>query len=132
MNDETKEQMRFVLDDDSELMRAALAPDSDLDEENKQMNRELTTRHEQILAKLDPDELLSQEDLQLTRDANEIHGNDSENLNGRHKEAMALQDWLDKNPKTPTRAEHRARSDAVKWCVNRQVYIGGPSQVSRR
>lgn len=39
MSKKIKEQMIFVLEDDNELMRAALDPDSDLDEENKQMCR---------------------------------------------------------------------------------------------
>ena len=82
MNPAIKEQIRFVLEDDNEVMAAAL--DSDLDDQNKQMNRELIQRHNQILAKLDRDELPSQEDLQIIRDANEIHLNDSDNLNGRH------------------------------------------------
>ena len=122
MNQAIEDQVRFVLEDDNELMRAACAPDSDLDDENKQMNRELIQRHEEILAKLDRGEVLSQEDLVLVRDANEIHANDGLNLNGRHKEAMALEDWvdnmielsmdqamkilegwLDRDPKTPTR-----------------------------
>jgi hypothetical protein len=60
------------------------------------MNQELIKRHEQILAKLDKGELLSQEDLQLIRDANEIHVNDTGSLGGHHKEAIALEDWLDK------------------------------------
>ena len=68
MDDEIRETVRFVLADDDEGMRAALEPDSDLDEENKQMNRELIQRHGQILAKLDRDEVLSQEDLVLIRD----------------------------------------------------------------
>jgi len=96
MNEEIKEQIRFVLEDDNELMRAALDPGSDLNEENKRMNRQLIKRHEQILARLDKGEQLRQEDLQLVRDANEIHLNDEGNLNGRHKEAVALNEWLDK------------------------------------
>ena len=95
MDDEIREQTRFVLEDDNELMRAALRPGSDLDARNKQMNRELIRRHEKILAKLDKGELLSQEDMQLVRDANEIHLNDEDNLNGRHKEAVELDNWLD-------------------------------------
>ncbi|MFC1636536.1 hypothetical protein ACFL5Z_17025 [Planctomycetota bacterium] len=94
MNPEIKEQISFVLDDDNELMQAALADDSDLDEQNKQMNRELIKKHEQILDKLDKNEQLNQEDLQLIRDANEIHLNDTINLNGRHKEAVELGNWL--------------------------------------
>lgn len=39
--------------------------------------------------------MLSQEYLQLVRDANEIHLNDEDNLNGRHKEAVELDNWLD-------------------------------------
>jgi hypothetical protein len=95
MNRAIKRQIVFVLEDDNELMTAALDPDSDLDEENKQMNRELIKRHERILAKLDKGEALSQEDLILIRDADEIHVNDALNLNGRHKEAMELEAWLD-------------------------------------
>ena len=95
MDDGIREQTRFVLEDDNELMRAALRPRSDLDARNKQMNRELIRRHEKILAKLDKGELLSQEDMQLVRDANEIHLNDEDNLNGRHKEAVELDNWLD-------------------------------------
>ena len=96
MNRAIKEQMRFVLDDDDELMTAALSPTSDLDPENKQMNRELIKRHEEILAKLDRGEGLSLEDLILVRDANEIHVDDAQNLNGHHKEAIALEKWLDR------------------------------------
>jgi len=95
MEDEIGEQIRFVLEDGNEGLRAALDPDSDLDEENKQMNRELIQQHEQILAKLDRDEPLSQEDLVVVRDANEIHVNDSLNLGGRHEQAVALDKWLD-------------------------------------
>lgn len=93
MNPAIKEQIRFVLEDDNEVMAAAL--ESDLDEENKQMNPELIQRHNQIRAKLDRDEMPSQEDLQLIRDANEIHLNDSDNLNGRHAQAVELDRWLD-------------------------------------
>jgi len=95
MNKEIEEEIRFVLEDDNELMRAALQPGSGLDARNKQLNRELIKRHEKILAKLDKGELLSQEDLQLVRDANEIHLNDEDNLNGRHKEAVEIDNWLD-------------------------------------
>jgi hypothetical protein len=120
MNRAIKKQLIFALEDDNEVMTAAL--DGDLDEENKQMNRELIKRHEKILEKLDRGEALSQEDLILVRDANEIHVNDGLNLNGRHKEAMGLEawldnrielsmdegmeileDWLDRDPKTPPR-----------------------------
>jgi hypothetical protein len=121
VNKSIKDQIIFALADDNELMTAAL--NGDLDEENKQMNRELIQRHEEILAKLDRGEMLNQEDLVLVRDANEIHANDGLNLNGRHQEAMALEDWLDhmmelsmdeamrileewldRDPKTPVRA----------------------------
>lgn len=93
MNDRIKEMIRFVLEDDNELMTAAL--NGDLDEENKQMNRELIQEHEQILAKLDRGQVLSQEDLILVRDANEIHVNDALDLGGHHKQALALAEWLD-------------------------------------
>jgi hypothetical protein len=95
MNEEIKEQIRFVIEDDDELMRAAIMPGSDLDARNKQLNRELIKRHEKILEKLDKDQALCQEDFQLVRDANEIHLNDEDNLNGRHKEAVELDNWLD-------------------------------------
>lgn len=94
MNDQIRETIRFVLHDDNEGMRAALCPDSDLDPENKQMNQEVTQRHKQILAKLDNDEALSQEELVLIREANEIHMNDTLDLNGHHKEGLALEEWL--------------------------------------
>ena len=122
MNKTIRDQISFALEDDNELMTAALDPDSDLDEDNKQMNRELIQRHKEILGKLDRGEVLSQEELVLVRDANEIHVNDGLNLNGRHKEALALEDWLDnmielsmdqamkileewldRDPRTPTR-----------------------------
>lgn len=95
MNPTIKEQIRFVLEDDNELMQAALDPNSGLDEEDRHMNQELIQRHERILTKLDRDELPSQEDLQLIRDVNEIHLNDTVNLNGHHEHAWELDAWLD-------------------------------------
>jgi hypothetical protein len=94
MNQAIKETIRFVLEDDNEGMRVAIEPDSDLDPDNKQMNRELIQRHEQILAKLDRDEALNQEDLVLIRDANEIHVNDTLDLGEHHKQALMLKEWL--------------------------------------
>jgi len=93
MNRAMKRHIRFVLQDDNEVMSAALT--GDLDEENKRMNRELIKQHEIILAKLDRDETFSQADLQLIRDANEIHLNDAANLNGHHRQAVKLDRWLD-------------------------------------
>ena len=49
MDERIREQVRFVLKDDNELMQAALRPGSDLDARNKQLNRELNKRHEKIL-----------------------------------------------------------------------------------
>jgi len=95
MNTAIKEHFRFVLEDDNELMSAALDKYSDLDDENKRMNRELIKKHEQILAKLDKNKQLSQEDFQLVRDANQIHLNDAEELYGHHKQATELESWLD-------------------------------------
>jgi hypothetical protein len=95
LDEKIKEQAIFVLEDDNELMRAALRPGSDLDARNKQLNRELISKHEKILDKLDKDELLSQEEFQLVRDANEIHLNDIINLNGRYEQAVELDNWLD-------------------------------------
>jgi len=93
MNAAIKKHIQFVLEDDSEVMSAALT--GDLDDENKRMNRALIKRHEAILAKLDNGKTLSQEDLQLIRDANEIHLNDGANLNGHHRQAVKLDRWLD-------------------------------------
>ena len=95
MDESIREQIRFVLEDDNELMAAALDKYSDLDAENKQMNRALIKQHEKILAKLDDGESLSQEDLHLVRDANEIHLNDTEEMYGHHKQAVELDSWLD-------------------------------------
>jgi predicted nucleic-acid-binding Zn-ribbon protein len=96
MNPAIREQVRFVLDDDNELMTAALDEHSDLDAENKRLNRLLIKRHEAILAKLENEERLTQEDLRLVRDANEIHLNDEGNVAGHHKEAVELDEWLGK------------------------------------
>lgn len=89
------------MEDDNEIMEAAMAPDSDLDDENKQMNRELIKQHKVIIAKVEKDEPLTQLDLQLIRDANEIHLNDEADLNGRHKQAVKLDKWLDKMTEMP-------------------------------
>jgi hypothetical protein len=95
MNEQIKRQIVFALDDDNEVMTAALDEHSDLDEENKRLNRLLIKRHETILVKIEKGQALTQEDLVLIRDANEIHVNDSQNLNGRHRQAIALNAWLD-------------------------------------
>jgi hypothetical protein len=95
MNESIRRQIIFVLEDDNEVMTAALDPDSDLGEENKQMNRELIKKHESIIAKVEKGKQLPQVDLQLIRDANEIHFNDKDNLNGHHAEAVKLNDWLE-------------------------------------
>ena len=95
MNKAIKEQILFVLEDDNEVMFAALDPDSDLDEDNKQMNRELIKEHNQIIKKVERDERLTQHPLQLIRDANEIHVNDTANLAGHHERAIELDHWLD-------------------------------------
>ncbi len=95
MNRTIKRQIVFVLEDDNEVMTAALDPDSDLDEENKRLNRLLIKRHAAILSKIERGQPLTQEDFVLIRDANEIHVNDALNLNGRHRQAMALNEWLD-------------------------------------
>ena len=122
MNPAITEQIRFALEDDNELMATALDKYSDLDAENKQMNRQLIARHNEILGKLDGGVALSQDDLQLIRDANQIHLNDAEELYGHHRQAVELnvwldnvielskneamrilERWLDKDPKTPAR-----------------------------
>jgi hypothetical protein len=95
MDEEIKEQIRFVLEDCNEGMRTGIQRHSDLDAESKQMSWDLIEKHEQILAKLERGEGLSQKDMVLVRDANRIHRNDEQNLYGRHKEARALEEWLD-------------------------------------
>ena len=95
MNEKIKEQIVFVLEDDNEVMSAGLERGSDLDEENKQMNRELIQEHKRIIEKLEKNELLTQLDLQLIRDANEIHLNDEANISEHHKQAVELDHWLD-------------------------------------
>ena len=93
MEEKIKQQILFVLSDDNEIMTAAL--DSNLDEENKRMNRELIKKHEAIIGKVENNKQLSQENLQLIRDANEIHLNDAGNINGHYKQAVELDNWLD-------------------------------------
>jgi len=88
-----KEQILFVLEDDNEVMTAAL--DSDLDEENKEMNRDLIKEHERIIEKVENGEQLTALDLQLIHDANEIHLNDEIDLGQHHKQAVMLDKWLE-------------------------------------
>lgn len=92
MNKNIKEQIIFVLEDDNEVMTSAL--DSDLDKQNKQMNRELIKEHNKIIDKVEAGKELTKLDLQLIRDANEIHLNDKINLAEHHKEAVELEKWL--------------------------------------
>jgi len=96
MNQQIKDQIIFALEDDNELMTAALNPDSGLDAENKQMNRELIREHERIIGKVEKSKQLTPYDLQLIADANEIHRNDVDNLGGHHQEAVRLDRWLAK------------------------------------
>lgn len=96
MNNKLKKQAIFALEDDNEVMTSALDPDSYLDEDNKQMNRELIEKHNVIIGKLENDEELTSEDLQLIRDANEMDVNDEENIREHHFEGIELQEWLDK------------------------------------
>jgi hypothetical protein len=96
MNKEIKQEIIFVLEDDNEIMSAAIEPGSDLDKENKQMNRKLIKKHEAIIARVKKGGKLTQGDLVLIRDANEIHLNDQDNINGHYKQAVGLNDWLDK------------------------------------
>jgi len=93
MEEKIKQQILFVLSDDNEIMTAAL--DSNLDKENKRMNRELIKKHEAIIEKIKNNKLPSQEELTLIRDANEIHLNDAGNINGHYKQAVELDNWLD-------------------------------------
>jgi len=88
---ELKDMAIFVLEDDNSVMTSALDPDSDLDEENKEMNRELIEDHRKIINKLENDEELTKDDLILIQDANEIHVNDEINLNEHHEQAVKLE-----------------------------------------
>ena len=97
MNKEIKKQILFVLEDDNEVMTAAWS--SDLDEENKRMNRELIKEHEKIIAEVEQGKGLTQKDLVLIRDANEIHLNDAENLQEHHWQAVKLNQWLEEQTK---------------------------------
>lgn len=92
MNKQIKNQIIFALEDDNELMTAAL--DSDLDEKNKKMNRALIKKHDQIIEKVNKGKKLSMLDLQLIKDANEIDVNDEINLREHHKQAVKLDGWL--------------------------------------
>jgi len=95
MDKKIESQIRFVLEDDNEVMAVASGTGSDLDAENKRMNQELIKRHEEILDRIDKGERLTKEDLELIRDANEIHLNDEDNIAGHHKEAVKLNEWLE-------------------------------------
>lgn len=96
MDEEIRKQIVFVLEDDNEVMTAALDSESGLDEENKEMNKELIKKHEAILSRVEKAEQLTGEYLDLIRDANEIHLNDVDNLQEHHQQAVALNEWLDK------------------------------------
>lgn len=96
MDEKIKQQIIFVLKDDNEVMTAALSPDSELDKENKQMNRALIKEHNDILAKVENNEHLTPHELWLISDANEIDANDVDNIRGHYKQALKLNEWLDK------------------------------------
>jgi hypothetical protein len=87
MDERIMKQVRFVLEDDGEVMDVPSGPGSDLDEENK--------RHEKILDKVDRGKRLMKEDFELIRDSTEIHLDDEDNVAGHHKEAVALNEWLE-------------------------------------
>lgn len=122
MDEEIRQQIIFVLEDDNEVMTAGLDKDSGLSRQNKQMNRDLIKRHQAIVAKIEKAERFNQEDLVLIRDANEIHLNDEDDLQGHHRQAAVLNEWLeqrlemslseamrileehlDRNPRTPAK-----------------------------
>lgn len=95
MDEKIKQHIIFILEDDNEVMTAALDPDSDLDEENKQMNRDLIKEHNRILSKIEKGEPLTQMDFILIRDANEMDLNDVADIREHHKQAVELDNWLD-------------------------------------
>ena len=106
MQEAIKEQILFVLEDDNEVMSAAL--DSGLDEENKRLNRSLIARHAAIIAKVEKGENLSWDELLLVEDANEIHVNDTANLAEHHQQALLLQGWLKRETKRTVEEAARA------------------------
>lgn len=63
MNKTIKQQIIFILEDDNEIMSAAL--ESDLDEENKQMNQKLIKRHQKIIDKVNKNQIPSQQNCSL-------------------------------------------------------------------
>lgn len=93
INKINKETAIFVLEDDNEIMQSALTDDSELDNENKEMNRQLIKQHNKIINKLQNNLDLTKKDLQLICDANEIHVNDVINISGHHTKAMLLQKY---------------------------------------
>jgi len=95
LDKEIERHVRFVLEDDNEVMAVASEPGSDLDDENKRMNIELIRQHEKILDRIDRGKRLTKRDVELIRDANEIHLNDEDNVAGHHREAVALNEWLE-------------------------------------
>ena len=96
MDGKTREQAVFALEDDNEIMAAALDRDSGLDEQNRRMNRDLIKKHEKILAKIEKGDPLTQMDLILIRDANLMDYHDTADIREHHKQAVELNDWLDK------------------------------------
>jgi hypothetical protein len=89
-----KKHIIYVLEDDNEIMTNAL--DSDLDKENKKMNRLLIKKHLKIINKIKHKNKLERQDLQLIDDANEIFVNDGINGTGFHRQALELDKWLEK------------------------------------
>ena len=63
------------------------------------MNRELIQEHEKIIEKVNRGEKLTENDLDLIRDANEIHLNDGDDIDGHHRRAVGLNEWLERRIK---------------------------------
>ena len=87
-----KKQVIYALEDDNEIMTSAL--DSDLDKEDKRMNRLLIKKHDKIIDKIRSENALTMEDLTLINDANQIFINDGKNITGKFRNGLKLNAWL--------------------------------------
>jgi len=67
---------KFVAEDDIEVMSSALHPSSDLDRENKRMNRVAIKRLRRSVDKIDINKPLNKTEINQLREANEIHLSD--------------------------------------------------------
>lgn len=79
---------KFVAEDDIEVMSSALHPSSDLDRENKRMNRVAIKRLRKSVDKIDINKPLNKTEINQLIEANEIH------LSGGKAKAKQLNKFL--------------------------------------